>query len=482
MDVGKNAVILIIMISLCLCITTLPACSDDSRQQEKHESRLLGTHLSRTYRDDLEGLLERRYIRVLTVFNRTNFFLAKGHFRGFEYELIKDYQKFLNRNLKPGQLRVVVDFVICPRDSLIPRLHMGYGDIVAAGMTITPRRKELVDFTIPYLTGIDEVVVAHKATPVPEVVEGLGGREVFVRRHSSYYESLAGLNLRIESAGGEPVKIVEADENLETEDILEMVNAGVVKLTICDSNIANIWEKILQDLEVHSDLKLRTGIEIAWMVRENNPQLKASLNDFLEERRRGTLVGNIYFKRYYHENVWIKNPLNRIQRQRVLRYKELISRYSRRYGFDWRLIMAMAFQESGLDHSRESPAGAVGLMQIRPQTASDKNVNIHNVRNLENNVHAAVKYLDFLRERYFSDPGIRTRDRVRLALASYNAGPAKIRRTRAMASDMGLDPDRWFRNVELAVLKLVGRETVRYVSNINKYYLIYRRAYGGDNN
>jgi membrane-bound lytic murein transglycosylase MltF len=444
---------------------------------QEHESHLLGSHLSRTYTDDLDGLLENRYIRVLTVFNRTNFFLSKGRFFGFEYELIKDYQKFLNKNLKPGELRVVVDFVLCPRDSLIDKLRRGYGDIVAAGMTITPRRSKLVDFTIPYLTGIDEVIVARKDTELPENIEGLAGREIFVRKSSSYYESLVALNRKIQLLGREPVEIAEADENLETEDILEMVNAGVVDITICDSNIAGIWSDILENLTVRNDLKLRTGIEIAWMVRKNNPNLKASLDNFLRKRRRGTLLGNIYFKRYYRNNVWIKNPLNQIQRKNVLLYRKLISKYSQKYGFDWLLIMAMAFQESGLDHSKKSPAGAVGIMQIRPQTASDRRVGIKNIQDPENNIHAAVKYLDFLRSHYFSDPGIRPRDRVRLALASYNAGPAKIRKARSLAEKMGLNPDRWFRNVELAVLKLVGRETVQYVSNINKYYLIYSRAY-----
>ncbi len=447
--------------------------------RQEHQSRLLGTHLSRTYTDDLEGLLERRYIRVLTVFNRTNFFISNGRFLGFEYELIKDYQEHLNKNLPTGELRVVADFLICPRDSLIEKLRAGYGDIVAAGMTVTPGRRELVDFTIPYLTGIDEVVVANRDAELPPNLEGLAGQEVFVRKSSSYYESLASLNMLLDLWGMKPVKIVEADEDLETEDILEMVNSGVVEITICDSNIAEIWSEIMDRLVVRSDLKLREDIEIAWMVRKDNPQLKASLDRFLRKRRKGTLHGNIYFKRYYRDNKWIRNPLNRTNRVRVEHYRKLISEYAERYGFDWRLIMAMAYQESGLDHSRRSSAGAVGIMQIRPRTASDRNVGIRNIEKPENNIHAAVKYLDFLRTRYFSDSRIKPRDRVRMALASYNAGPAKIRKARSMAAEMGLDPDRWFRNVELAALELVGRETVRYVSNINKYYLIYRRAYGG---
>ena len=477
-NIRRIAAELTLLAAVLMTVSGVTSAQGDQKE-EKLESHLLGTHLDRTYTDDLDGLLERRYIRVLTVFNRTNFFISGGRFLGFEYELIKDYQRDLNENLPPGRLRVVVDFVICSRDSLIDKLRNGYGDIVAAGMTITPRRSRLVDFTVPYLTGIDEVVVANRNTALPDKMEGLAGREFFVRRSSSYYESLSSLNVLLEFRGAEPVEIVEADENLETEDILEMVNAGVVEMTVCDSNIAGIWSEIMEDLVVRSDLKLRSDIDIAWMVRKDNPRLKESLDSFLRERRRGTLLGNIYFRRYYKDNKWIKNPLNRIHRERTAHYKKLIAEYAGRYDFDWRLIMAMAYQESGLDHSRKSPAGAVGIMQIRPATASDRNVDIHNISKPANNIHAAVKYLDFLRSRYFSGPDISARDRVRMALASYNAGPAKIRKARSMAVEMGLDPNRWFRNVELAVLELVGRETVQYVSNINKYYLIYRRAYRG---
>ena len=136
--------------------------------------------------------------------------------------------------------------------------------------------------------------------------------------------------------------------------------------------------------------------------------------------------------------------------------------------------MAVAYQESGLDNKKKSRAGAVGIMQVRPETGKDKNIGIKNVHFLENNIHAGVKYLAFLRDHYFSDPEINPRNQVRFSIASYNAGPAKIRRARALAKEMRLDPNRWFRHVELATLSLVGQETVRYVSNINKYYNIYR--------
>ena len=444
---------------------------------QEHSSRLpLNSHFSKSYKDDLSSLLARRYIRVLTAFNKTNFFVSEGRFFGFEYALLKDYEKFLNKRTKRRELRIVLEFIPCPRDRLISRLVDGYGDIAAAGLTITAKRRANADFTKPYLTGVDEVVVTHKGVPKPRALEDLAGRKVFVRQSSSYYESLTSLNKKLLKSGKRPVQIVKADENLETEDILELVSIGAVEMTVSDSHIASIWSGILKDLEVHKKVRVRSGAKIAWMTRKNNPELKASLNRFLKTHRKGTLLGNIYFNQYYKKNPWIKNPLRYGDKKKLQKYKKLFQKYAARYGFDWLLIMAMACQESELDHNKKSRSGAVGIMQVRPETGKDKKIGIENVHLLENNIHAGVKYLALLKDRYFDDQKIRPRDRVRFAIASYNAGPTKIRRARSLAKKMGLNPNRWFRNVELAALKLIGQETVRYVSNINKYYVIYRLA------
>jgi membrane-bound lytic murein transglycosylase MltF len=209
------------------------------------------------------------------------------------------------------------------------------------------------------------------------------------------------------------------------------------------------------------------------MVRKNNPELLASLNEFLRSHKQGTLLGNIYFERYYEPSQTLKNPRELASWDKLKTYEAVIRKYADRYGFDWLLILAMAFQESGLDNEKTSHAGAVGLLQVRPSTAADQNIGITNVRDVDNNVHAGVKYLHFLRTKYFESPSIRPRDQIRFALAAYNAGPTTIRKARKEAQRMGLNPDRWFRNVELAVLKLVGQETVQYVSNINRYYILY---------
>jgi membrane-bound lytic murein transglycosylase MltF len=252
------------------------------------------------------------------------------------------------------------------------------------------------------------------------------------------------------------------------------VNAGIFELTVVDRHIAELWSRVLEHIVLHREVTIHSGGQIAWAVRESNPRLLESLNAFLGEHREGTLVGNMLIKRYYEKTTWIRNPLTTAERRQLEKIGELFRKYARRYGFDWLKIAALAFQESRFDQSKESPRGAVGVMQIKPETAADPNVDIKNVSRLENNIHAGVKYLAFLRDRYFDDAAIDPEARVDFTFAAYNAGPARINSLRRKAGKMGLDPNKWFFNVEHVARKEIGMETVQYVANLNKYYIAYK--------
>jgi membrane-bound lytic murein transglycosylase MltF len=479
---------LVVLLSLALL-----ACSQDENTAandkegtvtaKEDADRLLhplASHFTKQYTDDLPGLLKRKYIRVLVTFNRTNFFFDGERLFGFEYAMLRDYAKFLNRKIRRRNLKVVLDYIPVSRDRLLPALKEGYGDIAAAGLTITPERDKAVDFSLPYLT-VDEVVVTNSDVKGLRSLRDLAGREVMVRESSSYYESLMKLNDKFREEGLKPVKIIKADETLETEDIMEMVNSGAVKITVSDSNIAHIWSRVLHGIKVHADLSVRKGAKIAWAVRAGNPALRASIDRFMRKRREGTLVGNIYFQRYFENTKWIENPLTKNQKKRLARVRMFMKKYASEYGFDWKLILAVGYQESKLNNRKHSSAGAVGIMQVRPTTAADKNSAVGDVHTLKNNIHAGVKYLAFLRDHYYSEPDLTEKDRVRFTLAAYNAGPSKIREARALASRMGLDPNKWFRNVEIAALKAIGQEPVHYVSNINKFYVIFSLALAQQN-
>ncbi|HEY7140826.1 MAG TPA: lytic transglycosylase F [Methylomirabilota bacterium] len=421
---------------------------------------------------DLDAMIKRRRIRVLLVYSKTFYFLDRGRQRGATYDLMHAFEEDLNRRLKTGHLRVNMVFIPVARDELLPGLIAGRGDIAAANLTITKERREQVDFSDPIGGGVDEIVVTGPASPAIARVEDLAGQEIFVRKSSSYYESLLRLNGELEKAGKPPVRMKLAPETLEDEDLLEMVNAGLVRLVIVDNHKAEFWAQIFPKIRLHPDAAVRTGGEIAWAFRKESPKLAAAVNRFVMANRKGTALGNQLFNRYLRSVKYVKNSLAPEELEKYQRTVELFRKYGDRYGFDSLMLTAQGYQESQLDQQRRSHAGAVGVMQVLPTTG--KEMQVGDVHQLDPNIHAGVKYLRFMVDRYFKDAPMTPENKLLFAFASYNAGPAKIARLRQETTRAGLDKNVWFNNVERIAAKRIGRETVQYVSNIFKYYVAYR--------
>jgi membrane-bound lytic murein transglycosylase MltF len=466
----------VVLLLLLMMAVVCGAQSDSEKGEEVIESVLV-ERLQKPFTGDLPKIRKARVLRVLVTYSKTNYFITAGTKRGFEYELLNEYEKFLNEGVKSRKQHIKLFYIPLPFDELLTALEEGRGDVAAAGLTITPERLKSVDFADPYIPKVSEVVVLNKSLSDVNDLADLAGRVVYVRAGSSYVTHLEAMSRELEAAGLKPIVVKQADSILTTEDILEMVNAGVVDITVADHHVADIWAGVLPDIVVRKDLEVNSGGQIAWAVRKNNPKLKESLNSFVKTIKKGSLMGNILFKRYYQNAKWIKNPISPAEREKLESFVTLFDKYSEQYGFDWLAIAAQGYQESGLDQSKKSAAGAVGVMQLLPSTAADEAVGIKNIHIAENNIHAGVKYLDFIRERYFSDLDIEPSAQVDFSWAAYNAGPAKINRMREQAAKRGFDPNKWFGNVELVTADLVGREPVDYVSNINKYYVAYKLLY-----
>ena len=428
--------------------------------------------LERTFTGDLDQMIAKRRIRVLVAYNKTLYFVDRGRPRGGTYDLGEAFEEDLNRRLGTGHLRVDVIYIPVSRDKLIPGLVEGRGDIAASNLTITDERRQQVDFSDPIYTGVDEIVVTGPASPPIGSAQDLAGQEVFVRKSSSYYESLLRLNAELEQAGKPPVRLKLAPETLEDEDLLEMVNAGLVRFVVVDSHKAEFWAQIFPKIRPHPDAAVRTGGEIAWAFRKNSPKLRAVVDPFLATHKKGTSFGNQIFNRYLRSAKYVRNSLAPQEFEKYQRTVELFRKYGDRYGFDALMLTAQGYQESQLDNQRRSRVGAVGVMQVLPTTGREMQVG--DIRQLDPNIHAGTKYLRFMADRYFKDAPMAPLDRMLFAFASYNAGPAKIARLRKEAKEMGLDPNVWFNNVEQVAANRIGRETVQYVSNIYKYYVAYR--------
>jgi membrane-bound lytic murein transglycosylase MltF len=423
---------------------------------------------------DFDEMVQHRRIRALVTYSKTFYFLDRGRQYGLSYETLKSFEKFVNKKLKTKTLKLHVVFIPVSRDELIPSLLNGLGDIAVANLTITTQRQKEVDFSNPFLTGVKELIVTGPSAPPIKSIDDLAGKKIHVRRSSSYYESLIQLNASFKKARKSRMKLVLADETLEDEDLLEMVNAGLIPMIVVDSHKARFWKQIFKKITVHQDIAVRDGAEIAWAFRKNCPKLKAVVNEFVKGHKEGTMLGNILFKRYLQNTKYVKNALSEKELKKHRSMVQLFKKYAGEYGFNYLMIGALAYQESGLDQSKRSPSGAVGVMQVLPTTAKDPNIDIPDIEKLGNNIHAGTKYLRFIVDRYYKDEPMDEVNKMLFAFASYNAGPAKINELRKKASNMGLDPNVWFNNVEIAAAKSIGRETVQYVSNIYKYYIAYQ--------
>ncbi len=428
--------------------------------------------LMQPWQGDLDGMIERRLIRLLTVFSPMFYYLDGPEQRGIVYESAVQFEKGLNRQLNRRHLQVRVVIIPIPRDELLPALAAGRGDIAAANLTITPERLEAVDFSAPILRNVSEIIVTGPAGGEVATLDDLAGREIHLRARSSYWSSVERFNQQLLGMGKKPMRLIEAPAWLSDEGILEMVHAGVVPMTLIDRHKADFWAQFFDNIVLHPDVALRSGGEIAWAFRQDSPQLAERINEFVRRHRKGTLFGNVIFNRYLQEERWVRSPLDTPERARLEEISSLFRKYAGEYGFDWTLIAAQAYQESRLRQDLRSHRGAVGVMQILPATAAE--MGFTDITRLENNIHAGVKYLRFIVDRYFDDEGLEAAQRHLFGLAAYNAGPRRIVRLRATAKSKGFDPNRWFDNVEVLAARSIGSETVRYVGNIAKYYVAYR--------
>jgi membrane-bound lytic murein transglycosylase MltF len=431
-------------------------------------------HVEQKWRGDLDGMIERRMIRALVVYSKTFYFIDRGAPHGTSYDTLTAFEAFLNAKLKRRHLRVHVVFIPVSRDQLLPALLEGRGDIAAANLTITPARRRLVDFSDPFWTGISELLVTGPSSPPIRGIEDLSGRKILVRGSSSYFEHLAALNLRLKKEGKPRVKIELAPEHLEDEDLLEMVNAGLIPYVIVDSHKAKFWAKIFKNIRLHEDIAVNRGGEIAWAFRHRSPELKAAVDQFVKRARKGTLFGNTTFTKYLESTKWVRNSTSSEDMARFERTVALFKKYARRYDFDWLMLAAQGYQESRLNQKRRSPSGAVGVMQVMPSTG--RAMDVGDIHKLEPNIHAGVKYMRRMLDRYFDGAKLDPLNRNLFAFAAYNAGPTRIAALRRIAARRGLDPNVWFGNVERVAAEKIGRETVQYVSNIYKYYVAYRLA------
>ena len=419
-------------------------------------------------------MVKARQIRALVVPSRSGFFYDRGQPHGIYYEALNEFQRFVNTKLGTGALQINVTLIPVRPDQLENALLQGVGDVIAYGVSVTPEREKQVLFTTPIDSDVVQVIVSGPTSPSITSLEDLSGKEVFVNPLTVYYENLRQLSVSLQNAGKLPILLKRSDPNLTDEDLLEMVNAGLIPATVTINIRAQFWSKVLPHLILHPQIVLAKNGQLAFATRRDSPQLKNLLDQFIRGRELGTSIGNTLLRRYLQNTKWVQDATSNEEMRKFQAYVGYFKKYGAEYNFDYLILIAQGYEESGLDQSLKNPSGAVGIMQVIPKLAAASPISIRDVDIADNNIHAGAKMMRNIAHSYFDDAKLDPLNRTLMTLASYNAGPSRIAWLRRKAADEGLDPNRWFGNVELMVAREVGQQTVQYVNNIYKYYVAYK--------
>ena len=358
--------------------------------------------LAKTAFGDLDSMIARGYIRVLVPYSKTYYYVEGMKRYGLAYELVNLFEQNLNNQLKYNPPKVRVIFIPVSRKYILQLLAEGHGDMIASGYTITPEREKQIDFSSPTVSGLKDIVVGGPKAPSIQSIADLADQHVYVRENTSYQASLTRINNELRRTGRKPMHIEFTDPYLETEDILSMVNEGLIPFTIVTEDLGKVWNSVYTNLKVYTNIAVDSNVSYGWAFRKNSPKLKSVVNNFVSTIRRGTLTGNMVYDKYLKNTGRLKNSQSREALADLNKFKTLFQKYGKSYSFDWLLISAQAFQESQLKQETVSHMGAVGVMQLLPSTAAHPPINIPNIWSADNNIHAGVKYMRYLIDNFYA--------------------------------------------------------------------------------
>jgi membrane-bound lytic murein transglycosylase MltF len=454
--------------------------SPTAQETDADKTRSLSLQAKQVSGDFDEILKARnRRIIVLVTYSRTLYFNDKGQERGLVAEMARDFERYINLKYKTGARPITVVLAPVTREKLLPALTAGFGDIAAASLTVTPERLKLVDFVVPEGIGgttsakaVNEVVVTGPKSPPIATVEDLAGKTVDVRKSTSYYESLVALNDRFKKEGKAEIKLKILPDAIQDEDMLEMVNVGLLGAIVSDDWLVHMWAPVLPKIKINEGAAVREQSDIGWAIRKSCPKLQAEISNFFEGFVKKHGLVRVRQAQYGRRIKALRDPTGTKEWERFEQTLKLFEKYGQQYNFDPLMLAAQGFQESRLDQNAKSHVGAIGIMQIMPATGEE--LKVGDIHVTESNIHGGAKYMDKLMSRYFQDAKFSETDRTLFAFACYNAGPGSISRMRKEAAKRGLDQDQWFNNVELVTAEKIGVETTTYVRNIYKYYVGYK--------
>ena len=461
----------------------VPGCQN----RTKKNNTIVGT-AQPDKQKDLGTILADSKLTILVENTANSYFIYRGQKMGMEYEILNEFAKDLGVKL---EVKIVKDL-----DDIIHKLNTGEGDLISCNYTVTKERKKEIDFSTPYIRS-SQVLIQRKpegwkkmhrrkwkAALIQDPVQ-LSRKTIHVWKNSSYYDRIVNLQNEL----GDTIFLKPLKGNIIPEDVMNMVSKGFIDYTVVDKNVAAVNKRYYPNIDASLELSVRQ--RIAFGVRKKSPLLRKRLNSWLTDYMKTSSFSYIRHKylntsRYSSQS---RSEYSSIGGTKISPYDDIIKQVCERYGWDWRLIAAMIYQESKFKTQQESWAGAYGLMQFMPTVGPTFNVYPDSppAVQIDGGIRKIIK--NFKEWKSIPD----SIQRVKFAFGTYNAGIGHVLDAQRLAKKFGKDPLVWDNNVEEYIYKLSkpkfyhdpvcyygylrGSETYNYVRSIFIRYNEYRTGF-----
>jgi membrane-bound lytic murein transglycosylase MltF len=420
-------------------------------------------------------MLKRGLIRVAVPYDRTIYVNDKGMQRGMSVDVTRALTQWINDKYisQLAGKKITIKLVPCPKDQLLSTLTSGQADMVIGDLGLHESIPNAKDYLVSHASKLEnEVLVTGPSSPSVTTFSDLSGHTVYGSRNTNFHTTLRGLNKELQKAGKPVVSLISPLGDLDDEDLLEMLDAGLIPFVIVSDWKAKLWQPIYTKNVVHHDLSAQDAGWIGWAVRVSNQDLHDDLQAFYLSDS-ATQAINAFRQQDYKQHLrGLKDPIEKTAWARFESMQPLFNQYGAEYKLNPLFIAALGFQETLLNQNAVSGVGALGVMQLMPATGAS--LNVGDIHLLGPNIHAGAKYMDQLINKNFPNIQFQSYNRSLFAVASYNIGPNNVAKARVLALQAGFDPNQWFQNVEFIAAQKMGFEPINYVRNVYKYFISYQ--------
>jgi membrane-bound lytic murein transglycosylase MltF len=426
-----------------------------------------------------EQMLQHGQIRVAVPYDRTIYVNDKGTPRGLAVEMAKGFQTWLNQQYAAQLKGKSISVKLIPTNAadLFTSLSTGKSDMVIGDLGLYEPLPNAHQYILSHAVKMErEVLIAGPSSIAITSPEDLSGQTVYGGRNTNFPATLAELNKNLERERKPLVKLVSPVGTLDGEDLLEMVDSGLIPFVIMSDWRAQLWQPIYKKMVIHEDIFSKDSGWIGWGVRSSNQDLNDVITNFSNSNGYDAALKSYRTQEYKEHIQGLKDPIEKSAWARFESMRPLFVKYGAQYNLDPLFIAALGFQETLLNQNAESKVGAIGVMQLMPATGSS--LGVGDIHLLEPNIHAGADYMNQLITKYFPDAQFRGDNRALFAIASYNIGPNNVAKARDQAKSMGFDPNEWFKNVEFIATERMGYEPMIYVRNVYKYFISYELKLG----